>query len=55
MASMAALPSLQNNYAYEFTAYPEDQEPRRIRVSLFIERNKQGHPARLVGISRRLD
>jgi len=55
MVSMAALPSLQNNYTYEFTAYPEDEEPRRIRVSLFIERNKQGHPARLVGISRRLD
>jgi PAS domain S-box-containing protein len=55
LAGMAALPSSENNYTYEFTAYPDHQEPRRIRVSLFIERNKQGHPARLVGISRRLD
>ena len=55
IAEMSALPATQTNYTYEFTARPANQEPRRIRVSLFIERNKQGHPVRLVGITRRLD
>ena len=30
-------------------------EKRRISSSVFVERNKKGHPLRLVGISRRLD
>lgn len=55
MACMAALPAWQDRYSYQLTAYPDDQEPRQLRVSLFIERNKQGHPARLVGLTRRLD
>jgi PAS domain S-box-containing protein len=55
IAEMSALPATQTNYAYEFTARPADQEPRRVRVSLFIERNQQGHPVRLVGITRRLE
>ena len=55
MAEMSALPATQPNYTYEFTAHPEKKEPRRIRVSIFIECSEQGHPTRLVGISRRLD
>lgn len=55
MARMQALPVGENHLTYEFTAHPHGHEPRRIRSSVFIERNKQGHPVRLVGITRRLD
>lgn len=55
MARMHALPVDENHLTYEFTAHPHGREPRRIRSSVFIERNKQGHPVRLVGITRRLD
>jgi hypothetical protein len=40
---------------YEFTARPAGKEPRRVRTSVFIERNRHGHPVRLVGVTRRLD
>lgn len=52
---MAAMPVSQHHLTYEFTAKPAGLEPRRIRSSVFIERNKRGHPVRLVGITRRLD
>jgi PAS domain S-box-containing protein len=55
MARMQSLPVGENHLTYEFTAHPPRREPRRIRSSVFIERNKQGHPVRLVGITRRLD
>lgn len=54
-ARMQSLPVGENHLTYEFTAHPPGREPRRIRSSVFIERNKQGHPVRLVGITRRLD
>jgi PAS domain S-box-containing protein len=54
-ARMEAMPVDQKHLSYEFTARPAGQEPRRVRTSIFIERNKQGHPTRLVGITRRLD
>jgi PAS domain S-box-containing protein len=55
MARMSALPVDENHLSYEFIVRPEGQEPRRVRTSVFIERNKHGHPTRLVGITRRLD
>ncbi len=55
MARMEALPVDENHLTYEFTARPPGREPRRVRTSVFIERNKQGHPVRLVGITRRVD
>lgn len=55
IAQMDALPVSENHYSYEFTARPAGKEPRRIRVSVFIERNARGHPTRLVGVTRRLD
>ena len=55
MAQMDALPVSENHYTYEFTARPPGKNPRRVRVSVFIERNQQGHATRLVGVTRRLD
>jgi PAS domain S-box-containing protein len=55
MARLSALPVDENHLSYEFIVRPEGQEPRRVRTSVFIERNKHGHPTRLVGITRRLD
>ena len=55
MERMSSLPITENHLTYEFTAHPAGQEPRRVRASVFIERNKQGHPTRLVGITRRVD
>jgi PAS domain S-box-containing protein len=55
MQRMSSLPITENHLTYEFTAHPTGQEPRRVRASVFIERNKQGHPTRLVGITRRVD
>jgi len=55
MQRMSSLPITENHLTYEFTAHPAGQEPRRVRASVFIERNKQGHPTRLVGITRRVD
>ncbi len=55
MARMEAMPVNENHLTYEFTAHPPGREPRRVRSSVFIERNKQGHPVRLVGITRRVD
>jgi len=55
MARMEGLPVDENHLTYEFTARPPGREPRRVRTSVFIERNKQGHPVRLVGITRRAD
>jgi PAS domain S-box-containing protein len=55
MAQMEALPVTENHYSYEFTSRPAGKEPRRVRVNIFIERNKHGHPVRLVGITRRAD
>jgi len=55
MAAMATLPATRTHHTYEFTARPPGLEPRQVRVSVFIERNPQGHPIRLVGITRRLD
>jgi hypothetical protein len=52
---MSALPVDENHLSYEFIVRPEGQEPRCVRTSVFIERNKHGHPTRLVGITRRLD
>jgi hypothetical protein len=55
MARMNDLPVSENQLTYEFTAQPPGLKPRRIRTSVFIERNKRGHPVRLVGITRRMD
>ena len=55
MTRMDALPITENHYSYEFDIRPAGQERRRVRVNIFIERNKHGHPARLVGVTRRLD
>ncbi len=55
MEQMEALPVTENHYSYEFTSRPAGKEPRRVRVNIFIERNKHGHPVRLVGITRRAD
>jgi hypothetical protein len=55
MQRMSSLPITENHLTYEFTAHPAGQESRRVRASVFIERNKQGHPTRLVGITRRAD
>ena len=55
MERMSSLPITENHLTYEFTAHPAGQEPRRVRASVFIERNQQGHPTRLVGITRRVD
>ena len=51
---MNNLPVEQRHLTYEFTARPAGGEPRRVRTSIFIERNHHGHPVRLVGITRRL-
>jgi PAS domain S-box-containing protein len=54
--AVASLPVSQNSVTYDFAVrVPATGEKRRIRSSVFIERNKQGHPTRLVGISRRID
>jgi PAS domain S-box-containing protein len=55
MERMNSLPITENHLTYEFTAHPAGQESRRVRASVFIERNQQGHPTRLVGITRRVD
>jgi PAS domain S-box-containing protein len=55
MQRMSSLPITENHLTYEFTAHPAGQESRRVRASVFIERNQQGHPTRLVGITRRVD
>jgi PAS domain S-box-containing protein len=55
MARISALHVGENHLTYEFTAHPPGREPRRVRSSAYIERNKQGHPVRLVGITRRID
>lgn len=55
LARMNALPVSESHLTYEFTARPPRHEARRIRTSVFIERSKQGHPVRLVGITRRVD
>lgn len=52
---MSSLPITTNRYSYEFTAAPPGRTPRRVRVSVFIERNEQGHPTRLVGVTRRAE
>lgn len=55
MAQIAALPVGENHFTYEFTAQPAGLEPRRIRVSIYIERNSRGHPTRFVGVTRRVE
>lgn len=55
MARMDVVPLDTRHMTYEYTARPAGKEPRRIRTSVFIERNQHGHPVRLVGVSRRLD
>ena len=55
VARLSALPTSQQHINYEFTSRPPDKEPRRVGTSAFIERNKHGHPTRLVGITRRID
>ncbi|MEX1111248.1 MAG: PAS domain-containing protein [Chthoniobacterales bacterium] len=55
MARMDAIPPDTQHMTYEFMARPAGKEPRRIRTSVFIERNQNRHPVRLVGVSRRLD
>ncbi len=54
--TLAALPVEKTSLTYDFSiTVPRTGERRRIRSSVFIERNAQGHPLRLVGVSRRLD
>jgi PAS domain S-box-containing protein len=51
---MSKLSVDQRHLTYEFTARPPGKEPRRVRSSVFIERNKHGHPTRHVGITQRI-
>lgn len=45
----------ETSCSYEFDLEPDATgERRRIRTSVFIERDKEGHPARLLGVSHRL-
>ena len=54
--TIASLSVDQTSVTYDFDIrLPRTGEKRRIRSSVFIERNKNGHPVRLVGVSRRLD
>jgi len=55
LARMNSLPVSENHLTYEFTTHPAGREPRRVRSSVFIERSKNGHPVRLIGITRRVD
>jgi len=53
--AMAALPLDQASLTYDFGVHlRQTGEKHRIRSNVFVERNRQGHPLRLVGISRRL-
>ena len=53
---ISGLPVSKNVITYIFSiTVPKTGEKRRISSSVFVERNKKGHPLRLVGISRRLD
>ena len=53
---ISGLPVSKNTIAYNFgITVPGTGEKRRVSSSVFVERNQAGHPARLVGISRRLD
>jgi PAS domain S-box-containing protein len=53
---ISGLPVSKNVITYIFSiTVPGTGEKRRINSSVFVERNKKGHPLRLVGISRRLD
>jgi PAS domain S-box-containing protein len=53
---ISGLPVTKNVITYIFSiTVPKTGEKRRISSSVFVERNKKGHPLRLVGISRRLD
>lgn len=52
---ISGLPVSKNIVTYTFgIAVPGSGDKRRIHSSVFVERNKKGHPIRLVGISRRL-
>jgi PAS domain S-box-containing protein len=53
---ISGLPVSKNIVTYTFgITVPGSGDKRRIHSSVFVERNKKGHPVRLVGISRRLD
>lgn len=53
---ISGLPVSKNIVTYTFgITVPGSGDKRRIHSSVFVERNKKGHPIRLVGISRRLD
>ena len=53
---ISGLPVSKNIVTYAFgITVPGSGDKRRIHSSVFVERNKKGHPIRLVGISRRLD
>lgn len=53
---ISRLPVSINVITYTFgITVPGSGKKRRINSSVFVERNKKGHPFRLVGISRRLD
>jgi PAS domain S-box-containing protein len=54
--AIASLHVDQTSVTYDFEiCLPRTGEKRRVRSSVFIERNKNGHPVRLVGVSRLLD
>ena len=54
--AVAALPVDKTSLTYDFgVRLRATGEQRRIRSSVFVERNRHGHPLRLVGVSRRLD
>jgi PAS domain S-box-containing protein len=55
MERMSALPVTQDDHTYDYLARPAGQPPRRIRTSIFIERDPSGQPVRLVGVTRRID
>lgn len=55
MLRTAGLPVDRPHLNYELTFRPRGKLPRRIRSSVFVERNKHGHPSRLVGLTRRVE
>lgn len=53
---VASLPPKKTHLTYDYGVQMHPSgEKQRIRSSVFIERDKQGHPTRLVGITRRID
>ena len=54
--AVSSLPLEKNSITYDFgLRLPGSRESRRVRSSVFVERDNNGRPVRLVGVSRRID